>query len=329
VALAYGMVVDILKKLKGEARARQQKGDEKTAAPKHESAHRFFVSNNWKALCSKRPDVAPKAAAALVHKAADGGATADVVALDCEMVGVGPSGVRSALARVSIVDFEGNVLMDKFVRPNEKVEDYRTHITGINAATLRRPDVLSEDVARRRTAEILDGKIVVGHSIQNDFQALLLSHPHSLIRDTSVFKPLRPPGRETRTPSLAKLSEVWLHQSIHDGVHDSIEDARVALRLYRLKSRLWEKQMRSAMRHGPMQGAEADAENEDVGESIGRDEGTSTSTRSKVQKRKKKTAGSQTQVSSKKQQLGSVDTKEGAGTKEVRGKKRKRNRKKM
>lgn len=35
-----------------------------------------------------------------------------IVALDCEMVGVGPSGYRSVLARVSIVNGQGDVLMD-------------------------------------------------------------------------------------------------------------------------------------------------------------------------------------------------------------------------
>ena len=37
----------------------------------------------------------------------------NVVAMDCEMVGVGPSGTCSVLARVSIVDCEGKVLLDK------------------------------------------------------------------------------------------------------------------------------------------------------------------------------------------------------------------------
>lgn len=40
----------------------------------------------------------------------------NVVAMDCEMVGVGPTGTRSVLARVSIVDCEGNVLLDKTLR---------------------------------------------------------------------------------------------------------------------------------------------------------------------------------------------------------------------
>ena len=38
------------------------------------------------------------------------------VALDCEMVGVGLDGKRSMLARCSIVDFDGEVLLDCFGR---------------------------------------------------------------------------------------------------------------------------------------------------------------------------------------------------------------------
>lgn len=38
-----------------------------------------------------------------------------MVAMDCEMVGVGPNGTRSVLARVSIVDSEGKVILDKFL----------------------------------------------------------------------------------------------------------------------------------------------------------------------------------------------------------------------
>lgn len=53
------------------------------------------------------------------------------VAIDCEMVGVGPNGEDSALARVSIVNFNGAVLLDAYVKPLEKVTDYRTHVSGI------------------------------------------------------------------------------------------------------------------------------------------------------------------------------------------------------
>ena len=48
-----------------------------------------------------------------------------VLSLDCEMVGVGPDGTRSALARVCIVNEQGNVLLDVHCKPKERVTDYR------------------------------------------------------------------------------------------------------------------------------------------------------------------------------------------------------------
>lgn len=60
----------------------------------------------------------------------------NVVALDCEMVGVGPFGQRDALARCSIVDYHGTVIYDKFVKPKEAVKNYRTPVSGVCASDL-------------------------------------------------------------------------------------------------------------------------------------------------------------------------------------------------
>ena len=54
----------------------------------------------------------------------------DVVAIDCEMVGVGP-GRESGLARCSLVDLHGTVLYDQFIRPEGEITDYRTPVSGI------------------------------------------------------------------------------------------------------------------------------------------------------------------------------------------------------
>jgi RNA exonuclease 4 len=53
------------------------------------------------------------------------------IALDCEMVGVGPAGTESTLARVSVVNYFGAVLLDEFVRQKERVTDWRTQWSGI------------------------------------------------------------------------------------------------------------------------------------------------------------------------------------------------------
>lgn len=59
------------------------------------------------------------------------------VAMDCEMVGVGPGGEESMLARVSIVNYFGKCVYDKFVKPTEKVTDYRTAVSGIRPADIK------------------------------------------------------------------------------------------------------------------------------------------------------------------------------------------------
>lgn len=55
------------------------------------------------------------------------------VAMDCEMVGVGEGEHESsALARVSIVNFHGHCVLDCFVKPKEKVTDWRTWVSGVS-----------------------------------------------------------------------------------------------------------------------------------------------------------------------------------------------------
>jgi len=244
------MGIDVIKKLKRDAALRQQRDMGREGAEStHEPAHKFFVSNNWRKLLDRKPDLAPKHLAATRTLVKGGsGAIRGVVALDCEMVGVGRDESRSILARVSIVDSDGAVLLDTFVRPTEFVTDFRTHITGITAATFKGANVKEEADVRQQVAEMIRDRIVVGHALHNDFEVLRLPHPFELVRDTSTFRPLRPPGRERKTPSLKVLTMHWLSETIHGAAHNSIEDARMALRLYKLKRNVWEKQMKSAMR---------------------------------------------------------------------------------
>jgi apoptosis-enhancing nuclease len=53
------------------------------------------------------------------------------VAIDCEMVGTGPRGRVSELARCSVVSYHGDVLYDKYIRPELPIVDYRTRWSGI------------------------------------------------------------------------------------------------------------------------------------------------------------------------------------------------------
>lgn len=90
------------------------------------------------------------------------------VALDCEFVGVGLDGSVSALARVSIVGFDGSVLYDTFCAPSEKVVDYRSWVSGVREADLL--GAPSFQVVQNRVQEILKGKVLVGHAVYNDLE---------------------------------------------------------------------------------------------------------------------------------------------------------------
>ncbi|KAL2853439.1 hypothetical protein BJY01DRAFT_232210 [Aspergillus pseudoustus] len=153
------------------------------------------------------------------------------VAIDCEMVGVGPNPDNdSALARVSIVDYNGDQVYDSYVRPKEMVTDWRTHVSGI--APRHMIDARSLEQVQKEVAEILDGRILVGHALRNDLDALLLSHPKRDIRDTSKHPPYRKIAGGG-SPRLKILASELLGLQIQGGAHSSVEDARATMMLYR------------------------------------------------------------------------------------------------
>ncbi|XP_019634239.1 PREDICTED: RNA exonuclease 4-like isoform X2 [Branchiostoma belcheri] len=160
------------------------------------------------------------------------------VGMDCEMVGTGHRGSKSALARVSIVNQFGKCVYDKFVKPKEKVTDYRTFVSGIRPRDLK--DGESFQSVQKEVADILKGRILVGHALQNDMKALQMTHPKQMIRDTSNFPPFKSLAGGNNTPSLKKLAAGVLHLQIQKGEHCSIQDAQVAMRLYTLHKKEWE-----------------------------------------------------------------------------------------
>ncbi|CAI5735850.1 unnamed protein product [Peronospora destructor] len=170
-----------------------------------------------------------------------------IVAMDCEMVGVGLSGKTSVLARCSIVDYEGNVLYDKHVRPVERVTDFRTHVSGIRSSSLRKAIPFAQCL--KEVGKLMQDKIVVGHALRNDFQALMFTPPKHLIRDTAYYRPYmrrKTNGTKLYPKSLKHLTEEVLGKQIQTGQHDSVEDARATLELYKREQYVWEKYLRTS-----------------------------------------------------------------------------------
>ncbi|KFH42083.1 RNA exonuclease-like protein [Hapsidospora chrysogenum ATCC 11550] len=164
------------------------------------------------------------------HGLTEGLEVGKYVAIDCEMVGVGPGGYESALARVSIVDFHGNQVYDSYVKPKERVTDWRTAVSGVSIKQMRFAREFEE--VQEEVARILEGRILVGHDLKHDLDALKLSHPFRDTRDTAKYHSFKKYGNG-RKPALRTLAQEILGVEIQGGAHSSIEDARVTMLLFR------------------------------------------------------------------------------------------------
>lgn len=158
--------------------------------------------------------------------------------MDCEMVGVGPNPDHdSALARVSIVNFHGEQLYDSFVKPKEMVTDWRTPVSGILPKHM--VEARSLEQVQKDVSDILQERVLVGHAIRNDLDALFLSHPKRDIRDTSKHPPYRKVAGGG-SPRLKILAAEYLGINIQEGSHSSVEDARATMLLYRRDKKTFE-----------------------------------------------------------------------------------------
>ncbi|XP_033841234.1 RNA exonuclease 4 [Periophthalmus magnuspinnatus] len=182
---------------------------------------------------------------ALVKEKAFEGLT-KAVAIDCEMVGVGPDGEESILARVSLVNQFGKCIYDKYVKPTEKVTDYRTHVSGIRPEDIKNGEDI--DTVRKEVAEILQSRIVVGHAIHNDLKILLLDHPKKKIRDTQKYEPFKKMAK-SRRPALRVLCKEVLNVKIQQGEHSSVHDAQATMRLYTTVKKQWEAQIKAGIKN--------------------------------------------------------------------------------
>lgn len=216
-----------LPKTRGHSARRQKKGSQKSTAQKNAPQ-----TSTPAPLESKCPVASQKI-------------PGKMVAVDCEMVGTGPKGHVSSLARCSIVNYHGDVLYDEYILPPCHIVDYRTRWSGIRKQHM--VNATPFKVARSQILKILAGKIVVGHAVHNDFKALQYFHPKALTRDTSHIPPLNRKAEcpENATVSLKCLTKKLLNRDIQVGKsgHSSVEDAQATMELYKLVEVEWEQHL--------------------------------------------------------------------------------------
>lgn len=156
-----------------------------------------------------------------------------IYALDCEFC---KAGTQSVLTRISLIDFQGEVVFDELVKPEEEITDYVTKYSGITEEMLKDVTTTIHDIQDLFLKHVSSEDILVGHSLESDLNVMKIMH--SKVVDTSIIYEHNrgPPSK----PSLRWLAQQYLKSDIQTGEdhghgHSSIEDAKACLDLVKLK----------------------------------------------------------------------------------------------
>ncbi|KAI0286747.1 hypothetical protein BGY98DRAFT_10686 [Russula aff. rugulosa BPL654] len=148
------------------------------------------------------------------------------MAVSAQTVYTGDTANIPIVARVSLADYRGNVVLDTLVRPTHGVTNYRTAETGLLSAHLTNAPPFHE--VQHRVSALIRDKIIVGHNLWQFLSVLCISHPTIHTRDVAAFVPFH------RGLGYGGL-----------GYEHPLENARAALDLYRSVQHPWENAINS------------------------------------------------------------------------------------
>lgn len=153
--------------------------------------------------------------------------------LDCEFC---LSATGKVLTRVSLVNFQGEVVLDEYVKPEEPITNYLTKYSGITEEIMADATTTFEEARDNILSTVSSLDILIGHSLESDLNGLKLRHPRVI--DTAILFEHHLGG--TVKHSLKHLLNIYLDRVIQKGEqsgegHSSVEDLRACLDLVKRK----------------------------------------------------------------------------------------------
>ncbi|KAM6497953.1 hypothetical protein JOM56_005901 [Amanita muscaria] len=154
------------------------------------------------------------------------------------------------VARVSITGYKGDIILDTFVRPTHRIEDYRTAETGIQYSHLANGSTSCSQLlaappfqdVQRRVSHIIADKIIIGHCLWTFLSVLGLVHPAIDTRDLALFRPLRKKLKSRSIIGLPTLVHLFMGRNVGLDYENSlkVELVRAGLDLFRSVEDLFE-----------------------------------------------------------------------------------------
>jgi RNA exonuclease 1 len=92
----------------------------------------------------------------------------------------------SEVARVTIVDAHGDLLIDELLKPECPIVDYSTSFSGLTEEQLAPVTMTLIDLHRILQTYIYEETILIGHSLDNDLKALRVSSLFYLLSSISI-----------------------------------------------------------------------------------------------------------------------------------------------
>ncbi|KZT57809.1 hypothetical protein CALCODRAFT_433535 [Calocera cornea HHB12733] len=157
---------------------------------------------------------------------------------------IGHGGTIPQLARVTLVDYHGQIIYDLWIRPQSPITGPVRNQTFPNEGAERMcmlyPSLSSFEEVQALIGEVLEDRIIVGHSLWESLSILGLSHPAALTRDVELYWPFR--NRLNLQTHVRLQTLIWhfMRRHIQRNRMDSLENARAQIDLYRSVEREWE-----------------------------------------------------------------------------------------